>query len=104
MSGCVIDACAVPAWCFEDQDGPATDALIERVAAEGAAAGWPGSLRTTVKEQCGMSAAGDKILGSIRAARAILRGERGASWSSTCRPSSTSRRSGASYRKPARGG
>jgi putative transcriptional regulator len=30
---------------------------------------------TTVEEQCAMSAAGDKILGSIREARGILRGE-----------------------------
>jgi predicted nucleic acid-binding protein len=38
MTGLVIDASAVLAWCFEDEGGPETDALIERVAAEGAAA------------------------------------------------------------------
>ena len=38
MTGCVIDASAVLAWCFEDEGGPETDALIEKVAAEGAAA------------------------------------------------------------------
>ena len=32
-------------------------------------------LRTTVEGRCAMSAAGDKILGSIRQAGAILRGE-----------------------------
>ena len=37
MSGFVIDASAVLAWCFEDEGGPETDALIERVAAHGAA-------------------------------------------------------------------
>jgi predicted nucleic acid-binding protein len=38
MTGCVIDASAVLAWCFEDEGGREADALIERVAAEGAAA------------------------------------------------------------------
>jgi PIN domain nuclease of toxin-antitoxin system len=38
MTGFVIDASAVLAWCFEDEGGPEADALIERVAAEGAAA------------------------------------------------------------------
>ena len=37
MRGCVIDASAVLAWCFEDEGGPEADALIERVAADGAA-------------------------------------------------------------------
>jgi predicted nucleic acid-binding protein len=33
----VIDASTVLAWCFEDEGGPEADALIERVAAVGAA-------------------------------------------------------------------
>jgi predicted nucleic acid-binding protein len=33
----VLDASSVLAWCFEDEGGPEADALIERVAAEGAA-------------------------------------------------------------------
>ena len=37
MSGLVIDASAVLAWCFEDEGGPEADALIERVPADGAA-------------------------------------------------------------------
>lgn len=37
MSGFVIDASSVLAWCFEDEGGPEADALIEKVAAEGAA-------------------------------------------------------------------
>jgi predicted nucleic acid-binding protein len=39
----VIDASSVLAWCFEDEGGPEADALIERVAAEGAAVPglWP---------------------------------------------------------------
>ena len=37
MSGLVIDASAVLAWCFEDEGGPESDALIECVAADGAA-------------------------------------------------------------------
>jgi predicted nucleic acid-binding protein len=37
VSGLVIDASAVLAWCFEDEGGPEADALIERVAADGAA-------------------------------------------------------------------
>ena len=41
MSALVIDASSVLAWCFEDEGGPEADALIERVAAEGAAV--PGS-------------------------------------------------------------
>ncbi len=41
MSAFVIDASSVLAWCFEDEGGPEADALIERVAAEGAAV--PGS-------------------------------------------------------------
>jgi predicted nucleic acid-binding protein len=43
VTGCVLDASAVLAWCFEDEGGPASDALIDRVAAEGAAvpAQWP---------------------------------------------------------------
>ena len=43
MTGCVIDASSVLAWCFEDEGGPEADALIEKVAAEGAAVPgmWP---------------------------------------------------------------
>jgi predicted nucleic acid-binding protein len=37
MTGLVIDASSVLAWCFEDESGPEADALIEKVAAEGAA-------------------------------------------------------------------
>ena len=37
MSGLVIDASSVLAWCFEDEGVPEADALIERVAADGAA-------------------------------------------------------------------
>ncbi|HSA79828.1 MAG TPA: type II toxin-antitoxin system VapC family toxin [Geminicoccaceae bacterium] len=37
MTGFVLDASSVLAWCFEDEGGPEADALIERVAAEGAA-------------------------------------------------------------------
>ena len=37
MSGLVIDASSVLSWCFEDEGGPAADALIESVAAAGAA-------------------------------------------------------------------
>jgi predicted nucleic acid-binding protein len=33
----VIDASSVLAWCFEDEGGPGADALVEKVAAEGAA-------------------------------------------------------------------
>jgi predicted nucleic acid-binding protein len=33
----VLDASSVLAWCFEDEGGPEADALIERVAADGAA-------------------------------------------------------------------
>jgi predicted nucleic acid-binding protein len=42
VSGLVLDASAVLAWCFEDEGGPETDALIEQVADEGAAvpASW----------------------------------------------------------------
>jgi predicted nucleic acid-binding protein len=36
VTGCVIDASSVLAWCFEDEGGAAADALIETVAAEGA--------------------------------------------------------------------
>ncbi len=36
MTGLVIDASAVLAWCFEDEGGPEADALIEQVAADGA--------------------------------------------------------------------
>ena len=36
MTGCVIDASAVLAWCFEDEGGAEADALIEQVAADGA--------------------------------------------------------------------
>jgi predicted nucleic acid-binding protein len=43
VTGLVIDASSVLAWCFEDEGGPAADALIEKVAAEGAAVPglWP---------------------------------------------------------------
>lgn len=37
MTGFVIDASSALAWCFEDEAGPEADALIDRVAAEGAA-------------------------------------------------------------------
>jgi predicted nucleic acid-binding protein len=37
MTGFVIDASSVLSWCFEDEGGPEADALIERVAADGAA-------------------------------------------------------------------
>jgi predicted nucleic acid-binding protein len=33
----VVDASSVLAWCFEDEGGPEADALIEKVAAKGAA-------------------------------------------------------------------
>lgn len=36
MSALVADASAVLAWCFEDEAGPDADALIARIAAEGA--------------------------------------------------------------------
>jgi len=36
VTGLVIDASSVLAWCFEDEGGPEADALIEKVAAEGA--------------------------------------------------------------------
>ena len=36
MTGCVVDASSVLAWCFEDEGGPEADALIDQVAAEGA--------------------------------------------------------------------
>jgi predicted nucleic acid-binding protein len=43
LSALVVDASAVLAWCFEDEAGPEADALIERVAEEGALAPahWP---------------------------------------------------------------
>ncbi len=37
MTTFVIDASSVLSWCFEDEGGPQADALIEKVAAEGAA-------------------------------------------------------------------
>jgi predicted nucleic acid-binding protein len=37
VTGLVIDASAALSWCFEDEGGPETDALIDKVAAEGAA-------------------------------------------------------------------
>lgn len=39
----VLDASSVLAWCFEDEGGPEADALIDRVAADGAIvpAIWP---------------------------------------------------------------
>jgi predicted nucleic acid-binding protein len=36
VTGFVLDASSVLAWCFEDESGAEADALIERVAAEGA--------------------------------------------------------------------
>ena len=36
MSGIVLDASAVAAWCFEDESDPAADALLDRVATDGA--------------------------------------------------------------------
>ena len=43
MTGLVIDASSVLAWCFEDEGGPEVDAMIEKVAAEGAVVPgmWP---------------------------------------------------------------
>jgi predicted nucleic acid-binding protein len=43
VTGLVIDASAVLAWCFEDESGPEADALIEQVAAQGASVPglWP---------------------------------------------------------------
>jgi predicted nucleic acid-binding protein len=43
VTGLVVDASAVLAWCFEDEAGPEADALIERVAADGASVPglWP---------------------------------------------------------------
>lgn len=43
MSGLVLDASSVLSWCFEDEGNPDADALIERVAADGAVvpAIWP---------------------------------------------------------------
>jgi predicted nucleic acid-binding protein len=43
VSGLVLDASAVLAWCFEDEGGAEADALIEHVAADGAAVPvlWP---------------------------------------------------------------
>jgi predicted nucleic acid-binding protein len=37
VTGLVIDASSVLAWCFEDEGGAEADTLIEKVAAEGAA-------------------------------------------------------------------
>ena len=37
MSGIVLDASAIAAWCFEDKSDPAADALLDRVATDGAA-------------------------------------------------------------------
>ena len=36
MSGFVLDCSIAVAWCFEDEAGPDTDALLERVRDEGA--------------------------------------------------------------------
>lgn len=36
MTGLVIDASAALSWCFEDEGGAEADALIDKVAAEGA--------------------------------------------------------------------
>lgn len=43
MTGLVLDASSVLAWCFEDESGPQADALVDRVVAEGAAVPglWP---------------------------------------------------------------
>jgi predicted nucleic acid-binding protein len=41
VTGLVIDASSVLSWGFEDEGGPVTDALIDKVAAEGAVV--PGS-------------------------------------------------------------
>jgi len=43
VSGLVLDASAALAWCFEDEGGPEADALIDRIAADGALvpAIWP---------------------------------------------------------------
>lgn len=43
MTGLVIDASSVLAWCFEDEGGPEADALIDKVVAEGAVVPglWP---------------------------------------------------------------
>lgn len=38
MTGLVLDASVASAWCFEDEATEATDALLDRVAAEGATA------------------------------------------------------------------
>ncbi len=38
MTGLVIDASSVLAWCFEDEGGPEADALIDKVVAKGAVA------------------------------------------------------------------
>lgn len=50
MSGLVVDASAVLAWCFEDEAGPEADALIERIAGEGALvpAHWPLELTNAI--------------------------------------------------------
>jgi predicted nucleic acid-binding protein len=37
VTGLVLDASSVLAWCFEDESGPQADALIDKVATEGAA-------------------------------------------------------------------
>jgi predicted nucleic acid-binding protein len=36
VSFCVLDASVVFAWCFVDEASPAADALLDRIAAEGA--------------------------------------------------------------------
>ncbi len=36
MSGIVLDASAIAAWCFEDESDPAADALLDRVATDSA--------------------------------------------------------------------
>ena len=40
MTAIALDASTALSWCFEDEGGPETDAMIEKVAAEGA--GVPG--------------------------------------------------------------
>jgi predicted nucleic acid-binding protein len=43
VTACVIDASSLLAWCFEDEGGPEADALVDRVAADGASVPDPRS-------------------------------------------------------------
>lgn len=65
MSGLVLDASAVLAWCFEDEAGPDTDALIDRVAVAGALvpALWPLEVANAlvVAERRGRITCGDSL-------------------------------------------